>query len=41
MSRARASLWLAFTESAQERLLPVIAEKASLVLGHLEEDEND
>jgi superfamily I DNA and RNA helicase len=41
MSRARASLWLALTESAQERLLPVIAENASLVLGHLEEDEND
>ena len=41
MSRARASLWLALTESAQGRLLPVIAENASLVLGHLEEDEND
>jgi len=40
MSRARASLWLALTESAQERLLPVIAENASLVLGHLEEEEN-
>lgn len=40
MSRARASLWLALTESAQERLLPVIAENASLVLGYLEEDEN-
>jgi hypothetical protein len=41
MSRARGSLWLALTESAQDRLLPVIAENASLVLGHLEEDEND
>jgi len=40
MSRARASLWLALTESAQERLLPVIAKNASLVLGYLEEEEN-